>query len=158
MRLLLFLALAAPAGADEVVMRIAAVVDEQIIVDTDVDDWMAANPRVTDRRAALEQLIDLEIELAEARRLELRVTADEIDRAIASVREQNHFDERALADALASAGLTPARYRRIVEREILQQRLEAIQVRARAAVDDFPRARAAWLKRLHQRTHVEIRD
>jgi peptidyl-prolyl cis-trans isomerase SurA len=143
-------ALAGPARAGQVVERIAAVVNEEIILDTELEQWAAPQVRgsldldTSDgrkswddmKRKALDGLIDMKLEQQQATELKLSVTPEEIDRAVEAVREQNKLDEATFREALKQQGFTMDSYRKTLKTQLLQLKVENTTVRARVNVSD----------------------
>src|SRR5262245_4249067 len=91
----------------EVVEKIVAVVNEDILLKSELEQWTAQTARgpvdldtpegkkawTEAQRKALDALIDTKLEQQQAAELKLSVTPEEIDRAIEAVREQNKLDE-----------------------------------------------------------------
>src|SRR4051812_8895050 len=110
--LVVALLLALPASAARIVDRIAAVVGDDIILDSEVDQ--AALPLARGavdlespegrkqwqetRRKALDSLIDSKLVQQQAVELKLSVTSDEIDRALDEVKKQNKLDDATFAE------------------------------------------------------------
>ena len=128
--------------------RIAAVVNEDIVLDGEVND--AALPQFRGdresgegrkrwdelRRKALEQLIDSKLVGQQALELKLSVTVEEVDRASEEVRRQNKLDESTFAEALKQQGLTPETYRKSLKKQILELKVFNTAVRSRISVGD----------------------
>ncbi len=130
--------------------RVVAVVNEEIILDTEVEQWAAPNLRQgvdydspdgqkvweEAKRKALDQLIDSKLEAQQATELKLTVTNDEIDRAAESVRDQNHLDEATFREALKQQGFTMESYRKTIKRQLLELKVLNTAVRSRVSVSD----------------------
>ncbi len=115
---LLVVPMAPPAGAQDLVERIAAVVNQNIITTQDLLDRIdlaivssgLPNDADSRRRLAPQVLrgyIDETLELQEAHRLKLDAASDEIDRAFASIAQRNKMTPDALAEYLRSRGVDP---------------------------------------------------
>jgi peptidyl-prolyl cis-trans isomerase SurA len=147
---LLLLAMAGAAHA-RVVEKIAALVGDDIILQSEVEDRAAplmteiasiANPAERDargnavRREVLERLVQDQLLAQQATELKLTVGSDEIDRAIEQIKRDYGLDEAQLKDELRKQGLTMASYRLNTKREILKYRVLNIAVGSKINVGD----------------------
>jgi peptidyl-prolyl cis-trans isomerase SurA len=147
---------ASPARAD-IVERVVAVVNDQAIWLSEVRRRAAPYvpqimeaPSQAERVALREQLytqvldglIDEELIRQAAARMHVRVTNEDVERAIANVRRQNSLGEPEFWEAVRGQGFTPAQYRDDLRRQLL--RLKVLNQRARGRVnitEDDVRAR-----------------
>lgn len=154
-RLLLALAVTAPllsaggARAARVVDRVVAVVNDDIILDTELDQFAAPSFRGPDpetpegkkawddtKRKALEAMVDSKLIQQQAVELKLTVTTEEVDRAIEQVKTQNKLDDNTFAEALKSQGYTMDAYRKSLRKQILELKVVSQAVRSRVSVGD----------------------
>ena len=137
------------ARASRVVERVVAVVNEEIILDSELEQTAAAVYRGPDpdsaegrkqweetRRKALDQMIDGKLVQQQAVELKLSVTPDEVDRAIQQVKEQNHLDDATFRQALAQQGFTMEAYKKTLKKQILELKVVNTAVRSRVTVSD----------------------
>ncbi len=125
---------ARPATAD-VVEQVAAVVNDEAIWLSEVrrraapfvPQIMAADSqaeRVALRERLyteiLDRLIDEELIRQAATRMSLRVSSEDVERAIANVRRQNNLGEPEFWEAVREQGFTPAQYRDDLRRQLLR--------------------------------------
>lgn len=133
-----------PAAAQQDVVRIAAVVNDEVISVHDLLNRMRMvmvtsdlpdNPEVRNRLApqVLRGLIDEKLQLQEAERLSLSVDESEIERAIGELERQNNIPEGRFEDFLRQAGVDP---------ETVYQQI---------------RASLAWNKIVSQRIRPQVR-
>jgi parvulin-like peptidyl-prolyl isomerase len=101
------------------------------------------------RSGVLDRLIDRELMLAEAERRGIRPAPEDIERAVARVRET--LPEKELAGAPAEAASTRERWQRQVARDLTLERLQRA-VAAKAAVTDAEVA--DWVARHRDRRDV----
>lgn len=122
-----------------VVDRIVAVVNQEIIMLSEVDHWM--NPLLEEiqtddrlqkkeglrelRRKVLDRLIEEKLIDQEAKRSGIKVTKKEIESAIEEIKERNHVTQEELEKVLAKDGMTLEAFTKRLEREI--QRLKILQ-------------------------------
>jgi len=139
--------LVAPSARADVVERVIAVVDDEPIFLSELRrravPFLAQVERIPplQREAAvaqlygelLDQLVDEALIMKAARAEQIRVTADDVERAIANVRRQSELSEREFWQAVAGQGFTEAQYRDDVRRQLL--RLKVLNVRARGRVN-----------------------
>jgi peptidyl-prolyl cis-trans isomerase SurA len=133
----------APAPARQVVDRVAAIVNGDVITLSDLvarsgTEWERIEkigPGVTkDRERAdlLRRVLDLVIAerllQAEAATLQVDASPQQVDQAIAEIKERNHFDEATFQEALREQGLEMTAFRAQIKRDldtylVLQYRL-----------------------------------
>lgn len=137
-RLLCLTLLLLPQGglAEELISRIAAVVNDEIITTRQLqqrlDGLPSGMPR--DPQAQLELMIDDLLLRARAKELGVQVSEEDIDRAVADVQQQNRIDAAQLEQALLAQGLTLARYREQLREQILRYKLTGIEVQSKVDV------------------------
>ncbi len=140
--------LAAPAAA-EVINRIAAVVNDDIITTYQLEQEVAkrlaqrargekidAGQMATLRRTLLEKMIEETLLQQQIKALGLKVSEAEIDEAIRDVQRQNKLTEERLQKALAAEGLTMKAYREKLRDQILRLKLVGRQVQSKVDVSD----------------------
>jgi peptidyl-prolyl cis-trans isomerase SurA len=138
-------------GHARVVEKIAALVGDDLILQSEVEDRATplladiasiANPSEREaranaiRREALERLIDDQLLAQQATELKLTVSNDEIDRAIGQIKHDYGLNDTQLADELRKQGLGMAAYRLNTKREILKYRVLNIAVGSKINVGD----------------------
>lgn len=138
---------AAPARAD-VIERVVAVVNDDAIFLSDlrrravpflpqVLQAQSETQRLTRLeelyKQLLDKLVDEELVQQAAQRMQVRVTRDDVDRAIRNVQRQSGMAEDQFWDAVRQQGLTEAQYRQDVERQLL--RLKVLNKRVRGRVN-----------------------
>jgi peptidyl-prolyl cis-trans isomerase SurA len=147
--LCLALRTATPAAA-ATIDRIVAVVNDEIILDSELEQFAAAQLRnhvdldsPDDARAfgalkkkQLERLIESKLIAQQAHELKLSVTADEVDRAVDEVKKQNNIDDAAFVEALKSQGFTMDAYRKNLKKQILELKVINTAVRSRVSVSE----------------------
>jgi peptidyl-prolyl cis-trans isomerase SurA len=144
---LILLALAG-AGAAEVVDRIVAEVNSEIITMSEVQN-MAKNfeaqagfkPKGSDekrmQREMLEALIDRKLAKAEAERRGIKLTDKELDEAVARFKQRSNIaDNETLTKGLSQAGLSLKEFKEQLADQITQERLLAVVVGSKVVVSD----------------------
>ncbi len=141
------------AAAPVLVDRIGAVVDgepiacSEVLADAEalarqlgrpVDDELVAR--------ALDAKVVEALELAEAKRLRLSVSDEELARAVAGVEERNGLAPGTLRSVLEAQGISFARYREQLRRRLLVGKLINVAVRGRIKIPEEV-LREAWRKR-----------
>jgi parvulin-like peptidyl-prolyl isomerase len=140
------------AGEKVTLERIVAVVDDTVILDSEVaqrampllaqSGTSAADP---DARAqawrqtyhtALDQLVEEQLIIQAAAEAKLEVNEDEVQKALDQVKTQNRLTDSQLQAALATQGTTLGQYRRDIRRQILRLRAINVLVRPRVQVSD----------------------
>ena len=126
---------APPAPGDLTLDRIAAVVNEAVVLESDVAgeiDFVRRQSALegqplpdepTLRARVRERLVDREVQRQHARRLGVSVDAQAVNRAIEDVARRNNLTVAQLRDTLRAQGLDYERYRANIEHEVLLQRL-----------------------------------
>jgi peptidyl-prolyl cis-trans isomerase SurA len=134
-----------------VVEKIAAVVDNNVILASEVEEkatpMMVEVSHITDmskraaraaalRREVLERLIDDELISGQAAELRLTVTPEQVDASIAEIKRQNNIDDKQLQDALRGQGMTMATYRADLKKQLLRFRVINIAVGSKVNISD----------------------
>ncbi len=149
---LFFMLFIAPAALGVIVDRIVAVVNDEVITLSELDE--AAAPlyqrylaRTNDpverenliqqiRRRVLKQMIDEKLLAQEAERLEIKVSDREIDAYIKNLKAQNHLSDEKFQEFLAAQGLTYEEYRKRVAEQIKRIKLVQGHVQERIVVTE----------------------
>jgi peptidyl-prolyl cis-trans isomerase SurA len=143
--------LAASAAHARVVERIVALVGEEVVLESEVNE--RARPFLEElasvqnqaqraqratalRREVLERLIDEHLLIQQANELKLNVSSEEIDRAVEQIKRDYNLNDVQLADELRKQGLSMAAYRQNTRREILKYRVINIAVGSKIQVSD----------------------
>ncbi|MET0892341.1 MAG: peptidylprolyl isomerase [Pseudoxanthomonas sp.] len=115
--------------------RIAAVVNEDVILQSELDRAVRnvaaqyANqpgqlpPQAVLERQVLERLVLVKLQVARAAETGIRVSDEELNTAVASVAQQNGSSVEALRQRLAGEGVSFADFRNSIREEIIIQRL-----------------------------------
>ena len=167
----LLFALAWPALAQaRVVEKIAALVGDDIILQSEVEDRAApmlaelasmTNPAEREartngiRREVLERLVQDQLLAQQATELKLTVSSDEIDRAVEQIKRDYSLDDAQLKEELRRQGLTMATYRVNTKKEILKYRVLNIAVGAKINVGDSEVQ--SYYDRHMKSTNVQVR-
>jgi peptidyl-prolyl cis-trans isomerase SurA len=131
--------------------RVVAVVNQEVITWSELYHTMEmdASPRVkalSDRErrevfqkseaSFLEKLIDIRLQLQEAKRLRVRVTEGEVDAAIESIKSKYAMDDTAFKQSLEQQGLTLEQYRRRLQEKVMLDRVVGKVIRSSIVVSD----------------------
>ncbi len=142
---------AAPAAARQVVDRVAATINGEVVTVSDLaeragTEWVRVErmapgkERDEARTAALRRAFDLLVAerlLADqAKALQLEVTDQQVDSAIGDIKSRNHFDDAQLEQALAEQGLSKAEFRAQIRRELETYQVLQYKVRGRVKLTD----------------------
>ena len=145
-----FLLAAVPlARASRVIDKVAAVVNDEIILETEVEQMAATQYRGPDpetpdgkkqwdeiKHKALDAMIDSKLVQQQASELKLSVTPEEVDRAVEQVKTQNKLDDATFRSALEQQGFTMEGYRKTLKKQILELKVINTAVRSRVTVSD----------------------
>ncbi len=133
--------LAAPAAA-VVIDGIAAVVNGRVITRTQVREAADLLERTGEargaeaRRKALDELIDNALVEREAERLGIRVTEDDLERALSEICRRNSLDRERLPEILEAQGVEFDRYLDQVRSQIRRMKLASRVLSSRLEVSD----------------------
>ncbi|MEW6386770.1 MAG: SurA N-terminal domain-containing protein [Thermodesulfobacteriota bacterium] len=138
----------AAAAAAEVVDRIVAVVNDDIITMSELEQTSRAyqdasgalrRPK-SDKaflRQTLEELIDMRLARAEAKRRGITVSDKDLEQALQDFRQRHNLpDDAALAQVLGQAGISLNEFKQQITDQIMQERLMAVMVGAKVKVDE----------------------
>lgn len=147
-----FGATAATAAAAQLVDRIVAVVNDDVILLSELEEATrpylerlaemrypedkARQMRFKVREDILSQLIDRKLTDQEVQRLGLKVTDAEIDQALERVKETHFLTDESLRDSIRRQGYTMEAYRENVRDQILRARLVSVQIKSRTVITD----------------------
>jgi len=139
---------AAPSPSLQPLDRIAAVVNEDVILQSELDRAVhnitaqyAKNPEKLPphdvlERQVIERLVLVRLEAARAAENGIRVSDQEVDAAIANIARQNNMSEDQLRAQLAQQGQPFAEFRDSIRDEITTQRLRQSFAQSRISVSD----------------------
>jgi peptidyl-prolyl cis-trans isomerase SurA len=149
---------AAAQGAWTAVDSVVAVVNQDVVLKSDLDRRMAAfkssldavkdaaersRRRIELGKQVLGSLIDERLLAQEAARVGIGAPDPEVDRAVADVKQQNKLDDAGLTKALADQGLTMAQYREELRGQIIGVKVANAILRPRVQIGE-PELRAAY--------------
>ncbi len=137
---------AAPAFA-QMAEGVAAVVNDRVISTFDVRQranllmvsaGIQSTPEMMERARtqALRDLIDERLQVQEARRFEIAITADEINRRLADIARQNETDVAGLTQQLSGAGVSISTLRGQIEADMAWSRLISGMYGSRLRISD----------------------
>ncbi|MFT4247807.1 MAG: peptidylprolyl isomerase [Pseudomonas sp.] len=128
--------------------RIAAIVDEDVVLQSELDRAVRnvkvqyaghadqLPPDDVLRRQVLERLVLVKLQVARAEGSGIRVSDEELNRAIASIAQQNGTDVNGLRQKLAADGMSYSDFRSSVREEITVQRLRQSFAQSRINVSE----------------------
>jgi peptidyl-prolyl cis-trans isomerase SurA len=149
--LVAFVLLLPSLGQARVVEKIVAVVGNDIILQSEVEDRAA--PMMADiaaisnpgqraarasalRRQILERMVDEQLLVQEAADLKVSVGSEEVDKSIEQIKKDYGLDDTQLREELRKQGMSLATYRQNTRREILKYRIINIAVGSKISVSD----------------------
>ncbi|GLI38005.1 peptidylprolyl isomerase [Geobacter hydrogenophilus] len=147
--LVLIATLPSPSYA-EVVNRILAVVNDEIITSYAVEKEKATILREAERQqpppppeslvhldeTALNRLIDKKLVEQKVRELDIKVSEEEVRQAIEDVKRQNKLSQESLVSALANQGLSFDQYKVQIREQLERLRLVSQEVRSKIQVGE----------------------
>jgi peptidyl-prolyl cis-trans isomerase SurA len=141
-----------PSIRAEVVDRVVAVVNDDIILLSELDDALkpyfqkiaaagysdaqARRMRFKAREEVLDQLVDETLTAQEIKRLGLTVSTTEIDSMLERIKEVNYLTDEELRVALQREGTTLVAYRKELEEQLLRTKLVNIEVKSKIVVTE----------------------
>ncbi len=139
---------AAPAQGDQSLDRIVAVVDDGVILQSELDDAVHAvqqqyanNPTQLPplnvlQRQVLDRLILMRLQVNKADEQGIRVSDTEVNQAVAGVAQQNRMTPEQLRAAVEQSGTSFAAFRQQLSEQLLAQRLHESVVRDSVQITD----------------------
>ncbi len=136
------------AGAGEVVDRIVAQVNDEIITMSELEQVSKSmqaesgqNPLGRESKAfqrqMLDSLIDRKLALAEAKKRGISLSDRELDQALEEFKKRNNLpDDAALTKALSQAGMTLKELKQQMSDQMIQERMVQVAVGAKTMVSD----------------------
>ena len=130
---------------------IAAVVNDEIITISEVREAMAfevaqlaqsyRGEQLREQISAtyketLNNLMNIQLQLARARQMQMSVSDDEIDRQVDALKEQNQISDDQLVQMLKSRGMTLEAYRQQIREGLLVTKVVNAEVRSRLIILD----------------------
>lgn len=145
--ILLLCSLGLTSASAEVVSRVAAVVNKDIITTLQLDQKLRTQLAKLDkqpspvqmgalRQELLSRMIEETLVQQRITALNLRVSAEEIDTAILDVQKKNNLTREELEDAVAQQGLDFEAYRDNLKQQILRYKLISEEVRSQVDVPE----------------------
>ena len=149
--LLLALAAAADGGTETLVVdRIAAVVNKNVVLQSEVDSlldqMMQADPlppnadvdkaKAARREDILDGLIAEKLLDDEVKKLRIDVTDAEVDRVVEATKKEHDLDDAKLKMALARQGLTLEEYKEGLKKQLTKMKIIQLKVKNRVQVTD----------------------
>jgi len=132
---MLLLALSCPAQSLQPLDRIAAIVDDDVILQSELQQAInniraqyasapyQLPPQEVLERQVLERLVLVKLQVARAENSGIRVGEEELEQAIAAIAQQNNISVDGLRQQLAGEGISLADFRRSIRDEIMLQHL-----------------------------------
>jgi peptidyl-prolyl cis-trans isomerase SurA len=162
---------ATPKKTTESLDRIAAVVNDSIITQSELDEavlnikrQMAAShtpppPEAVLVKRVLDQMIDRKLQMLLAEQAGVQITDEQLTKAITSIAAQNKITVKELYAKVASSGTDVSTYHKEIREEMLLQEIQQHEVGAKITitpqeVDDFMRS-ASWKSYYNKEYHLE---
>ena len=140
------------AHAEEVVNRVVAIVDDEVVTSLDLEKSVrrikmdlarmeamqrgGGVPPSQIRRMALERMIDERIFAKEVKKAGLMVGDEELDHFIDRIKRSNNLSDEDFVASLSRQGITLEEYRSDLRRDILKQRLINQKVKKHVVISD----------------------
>lgn len=138
------------AGSSEIVDRIVAVVNDDVITLIELDTMIKPYAEKIQslgylpekeqqmmfkvRESMLDRLIDEKIEDQEIKRAKIEISEDQIDSTIERIKEINYYTDEDLRAGLAKEGLTMEEYRKRIRDQILRTQLVNLNVKSKIVI------------------------
>jgi peptidyl-prolyl cis-trans isomerase SurA len=150
---------------------IVAVVNETVITQSDLNDALKSvkkqmlssqtpmPPADILRKRVLDQLIDRKLQLLLVEQAGAHITDEQLNKAVASIADQNKISVKELYAKIASQGIDLASYHKEIREEMLLQQIQHQEVGSKIVitpqeVDDFMRS-ASWKSFNNKEYHLE---
>lgn len=172
-RFVLLITLAAASAQAELVDRVAAVVNNDIVTLSEVEARAApelaqlrsapADKRGELREAALKRGLDLligeKLMEAEIRELNIEVADSEIDLGVEDVKKQNNITQEQFEQLLAQEGYTMSTYRSFMRKHLSRMKLVNLKVRSKVKIadEDLKAEYAKWARDEAQDAEIHAR-
>jgi peptidyl-prolyl cis-trans isomerase SurA len=169
---LLLVTLAAGPASARVVEKIAAVVGDDIVLSSEVEEHagpfmqeISAIPNATQRaqraaalrREILDRLVDERLIIQQAAELKLSVSSEDVDRSIEQIKKENGgLTDAQLSAELVRAGQSMASYRQEIKKQIMRYRVLNIAVGSKVSVSDND-VQSYYDGHMKSGDHVEVR-
>ena len=150
--MMLILAWTGACQAEEVIDRIVAVVNNDIVTLSQMNKAAApyrknimASQEPSQRKQELSaqlnsqmvgRMVEEKLVLQEAEKMGISVEESDVDNAVENFKKEHHLDQEALVKGLADQGLTLKEYRENIKRQIIQSMVVSRAVRAKIVVTD----------------------
>jgi peptidyl-prolyl cis-trans isomerase SurA len=147
----LFLAAAQLSHGDDVVDRCVAIVNDDVITLSEVnEEGKPLFQRVAEqapaselaealkqvRKTVVEKLIDKKIMFQEAKKNNITVSDEEIDRAMELILARNKTTKERFKAQLATMGMTEEQYRKNLENQVLSSKLVSYEIRSKVIIPE----------------------
>ncbi|MEO6952523.1 MAG: peptidylprolyl isomerase [Polyangia bacterium] len=130
--------------------RVVAVVNDEIILDSELEEFTApllkaqldldtpegASTFEALKKKQIERLVDTRLIGQQATELNLKVSSEEVDRAVDEIKKQNKIADAEFEEALKGQGFTLEGYRKNLSRQLLDMKVVNTAVRGRVIVSD----------------------
>lgn len=135
-------------GAIEMLDRVVAVVDQQVVTQTELDTrvkeimirsqsaGVALPPEAVLKEQVLDQLISETLQLNAARRYGVTVSDQEVLNALNNILRSRGIDEAQMKQGLAQEGMTLDSFKATLRRQLLMQNISQGLVRSRIKISD----------------------
>ncbi len=135
----------------DVVDRVVAIVNDDVITLSEVnEEGKPLFQRVAEqapaselsealkqvRKTVVEKLIEKKIMLQEARKANISVSEEEIDKALEHIMSRNKTTKKQFQAQLASMGMTEEQYRKNLESQVLSSKLVNFEVRSKVIIPE----------------------
>lgn len=146
------LLVAAVSARAEIVDRIVAVVNDEIITYTMLNEAFAPYEkqiraqnysfakemeiRFRFRENLIQKLVDQKLTEQEVKRLGIKITDSEIEEAIERTKSMNYMTDEQLRQELAKSGMTMALYKKEMEQQLMKTRLIQYEVKSKIVITD----------------------
>ncbi len=128
----------------QLVDRVVAVVNDDVITLSELEvaaqPFQESNPGPEKKTAlmkdVLEQLIADKLISQQVREAKIQVTSDDVERAMEDICRQNKITREELVQAIETRGMTMARYKEDLERQLVRLKVIDFKVRARVVIPE----------------------
>lgn len=94
----------------------------------------ATTPETAIRKQALDQLIDKKLQLQLAKQAGIKITDDDLNKAIANVAQQNNITPKVLYERVNQEGISTEDYRKEIRDQLTMRRLQQAELAGRISI------------------------
>lgn len=135
---LAFLIIFTTVAEAEIIDRIVAVVNDEVITLSELEETLRLYPNVPSgasiKKQVLEQLINEKLAAQEIKRLGIKVSKEEIDGAVNRILRENNMSLEGLKAKLKAQGMSYSKYRHFLKKQIEKSKLVGLEIESKITI------------------------